>query len=177
MINATGGSPLAIIFSWTGSALVSCWPEVLISSSIGILAALMKEELDVDYDITLEGHVLGIFPVAFGLVFRTGMSYNRSLSTHTYTHTPPCDNPCRLQILRGSRTLRKIRARPNTLARRPAEPRSLQVHSARTLCRRARTHLISLDQSDQPIQEVVDFKRKLSRCCTVGSLWTHCRAV
>jgi predicted membrane chloride channel (bestrophin family) len=77
MINATGWSPVAVIFSWTGSALVNCWPQVVACSLIGILAALLKVELDVDFNITLEGHILAIFPVAFGLVFRTGMSYNR----------------------------------------------------------------------------------------------------
>ena len=29
------------------------------------------------YNITMKGHTLAIFPVAFALVFRTGMSYNR----------------------------------------------------------------------------------------------------
>jgi hypothetical protein len=39
MINATGWSPFAIIFSWTGSALVNCWQEVLTAAIIGVVAA------------------------------------------------------------------------------------------------------------------------------------------
>merc|ERR1712166_1633253 len=120
MINATGWSPFAIIFSWTGSALVNCWQEVFTAAMIGVVAALIIE-MDADaYNITMKGHTLAIFPVAFALVFRTGMSYNR--------------------FFEGRGHCGKF------------------VHSARTLCRRARTHLHPADNAD-----VIAFKTKLGR--------------
>eukprot|EP00656_Telonema_subtile_P055833 TRINITY_DN8769_c0_g1_i3.p2 TRINITY_DN8769_c0_g1~~TRINITY_DN8769_c0_g1_i3.p2 ORF type:complete len:215 (+),score=52.16 TRINITY_DN8769_c0_g1_i3:72-716(+) len=125
MINANGWSHGSIIFSWTGSALVNCWPEVLTATCLGIFAAAINVEAHLDYDITLEGHVLAIFPVAFGLVFRTGMSYNR--------------------YFEGRDHCGKF------------------VHSARTLCRRALTHVNALDDNGQTRPEVVGFREKLGR--------------
>jgi len=111
---------LSIIFSWTGSALVNCWQEVLTAATIGIVAATIIH-IDADaYDITLKGHTLAIFPVAFALVFRTGMSYNR--------------------FFEGRGHCGKF------------------VHSARTICRRARTHLHPADNPD-----VIEFKKTLGR--------------
>jgi len=87
---------------------------------IGVVAALIIE-MDADaYNITMKGHTLAIFPVAFALVFRTGMSYNR--------------------FFEGRGHCGKF------------------VHSARTLCRRARTHLHPADNAD-----VIAFKTKLGR--------------
>jgi len=73
-------SAAGIIFSWNGSALSVCYPQVIIATLIAFFAVLLTDDdfmgVDITY-ITFEGHTMSLFPVAFLLVFRNGMSYKR----------------------------------------------------------------------------------------------------
>eukprot|EP00658_Telonema_sp_P-2_P009361 TRINITY_DN13507_c0_g1_i3.p1 TRINITY_DN13507_c0_g1~~TRINITY_DN13507_c0_g1_i3.p1 ORF type:complete len:400 (+),score=111.98 TRINITY_DN13507_c0_g1_i3:101-1201(+) len=82
MLRSLVGSEMCIrdsIFSWTGSALSTCYPQVILVTCLAIFAFFLTDPdfLDVEMDITLRGHTLSLFPVAFLLVFRNGISYNR----------------------------------------------------------------------------------------------------
>jgi len=73
-------STFGIIFAWEGSALSGCYASVIVATVIAVIAVCITDPDIGDYDlsfITFEGHTMSLFPVAFLLVFRNGMSYKR----------------------------------------------------------------------------------------------------
>merc|ERR1712086_990077 len=72
-------STVQIIFAWYGSALSNCYPQVIVITCIGFVSLFVvgKDFLAVKANVALDGHTMALFPVAFLLVFRNGMSFNR----------------------------------------------------------------------------------------------------
>jgi len=83
MINYGAGgenrSTWEIMFAWTGSALSTCYLQVLIVIFIGVFCQILTSPdlLGVTMTIAIKGHTMSLFPVSFLLVFRNGMSFNR----------------------------------------------------------------------------------------------------
>jgi len=79
MIDYKDRGVLQIIFSWTGSALARCWKSCLINVIIAIICTVLKETDNFDFakDMDVAGWMYCAVPIAFLLVFRNGMAYNR----------------------------------------------------------------------------------------------------
>lgn len=75
MISYKDRGLFGIIFSWTGSCLARCWlPAVLVVVETSILFAVYQWK---DWDVGITGWTYVMVPIAFLLVFRNGMAYNR----------------------------------------------------------------------------------------------------
>jgi len=83
MINYSNYNLFQMIFAWEGSTTKATYVEVLVASFMCVLANLIIKINDGQTDFfklwwwSKEGHVLSLFPLAFLVVFRTGMAHNR----------------------------------------------------------------------------------------------------
>jgi len=80
MIDYSDRGVCGLIFSWTGSTLSRTWPECILSMIFTAIFVAVIDLMDgwtvMDWYSKM-GHDLLILPLAFLLVYRTGMAYNR----------------------------------------------------------------------------------------------------
>lgn len=80
MIDYSDRGVCGLIFSWTGSTLSRTWPECILSMIFTAIFVAVIDLMDgwtvMDWYSKM-GHDLLIMPLAFLLVYRTGMAYNR----------------------------------------------------------------------------------------------------
>merc|ERR1712100_541506 len=82
MIDYLEWSTLEVMFAWGGSTLKSTWPDICVACVVCLFANVLIDKSMMDHGHNMDwfvsdGHDLLTMPLAFLLVYRTGMSYNR----------------------------------------------------------------------------------------------------